>query len=140
MYSQQKHIPCLLTQILLSSWGKDASQSPLSSWDETAERKLGEIYPLKAPVMLNNLFFPPSGSQKLHMAGTPESINPSCLEATVGKTGGSKQPLETVCFVTLILLTPTQQKLSRLIPNSAAVPPKSTAKFTTWVLPTLMHR
>lgn len=53
---------------------------------------------------LNNLFFPPSGNQKLHVAGTPESINHSCLKPTAEKTGGSKQPLETVSFVMLILL------------------------------------
>lgn len=102
------------------------------------QRKLGEICPLKAPMTLNNLnnlFFPPSGNQKLHMAGVPERINPSCLKTTAEKTRGSKQPLETV----LCHANPPQ-KLSRLTPNSAAVPPKSTAKFATCVLLTLLQR
>lgn len=69
------------------------------------------------------------------MAGVPESINPSCLKTTEEKTGGSKQPLETaLCHAN------PPQKLGRLTPNSAAVPPKSTAKLTTCVLLTLLHR
>lgn len=84
MYSQQKHTFLASShRCSFFSGEKNASQSPLSSWDGTAERNLGEVNPLKVPMMLNNFDFPPPVSQKLSMArgqACPERINPSCLK------------------------------------------------------------
>lgn len=62
--------------------GKNASQSPISSWDGTAERKLGEIHPLKVPMMLNSPSSLPQRAKVEHgmWQACPEKINPSCLK------------------------------------------------------------
>jgi len=106
---------------------------PLSSWDRTAERNLGEIHPLQVPTRLNNLGFPPAVSQKLstaHGQACPERINPSCLKCnSTADRRAQTSPRSCVLCHANPAHSDLAKKRSVLIPNSTAVPPKLTARL-----------
>lgn len=71
---------------------------------QNSREEIGWNVPPQGPHEAQQPLFLSLREPKVVMEGMPESITPSCLKPTVVKTGGSKQPLDTVCFVMLILL------------------------------------